>query len=87
MNRDALSARSLNSTPPLTAELFATMPTVSPSIRPNPTTSSAANSGLTSKKRVVVDEPVDDVVDVERLALALGHRRRGSAAAAGSSGS
>ena len=50
MNRVALSAESLKSTPPLTAELLATMPTVSPSIRANPTTSSAAKSGLTSKK-------------------------------------
>src|SRR3954451_932222 len=50
MKRDALSAESLNSTPPLTAELLATMPTVSPFIRANPTTSSAANNGLTSKK-------------------------------------
>ncbi len=50
MKRVALSAESLNSTPPLTAELLATMPTVSPCIRANPTTISAANSGLTSKK-------------------------------------
>ena len=50
MNRAALSAESVNSTPPLTAELFATMPTLSPSIRPNPTTSSGAKSGLISKK-------------------------------------
>ena len=40
----------MNSTPPLTIELFATMPTVRPSMRPKPTTSSAANSGLISKK-------------------------------------
>jgi len=46
MNRVALSALSVNSTPPLTAELLATMPTVSPFIRPKPTTSSAAKSGL-----------------------------------------
>ena len=45
-----------------------------------------ANSGLTSKKRVVVDEPVDDLVHVERLALALGHDVARSAAPAGSSG-
>ena len=50
MKRAALSALSVNRTPPLTAELFATMPTVSPAIRPKPTTSSGANSGLTSKK-------------------------------------
>ena len=50
MKRAALSAESLKSTPPLTIELLATMPTVSPSIRPNPTTSSAAKSGLISKK-------------------------------------
>src|SRR5215213_6757576 len=50
MNRAALSALSTNSTPPRTAELLATMPTVSPSMRPNPVTSSAANKGLTSKK-------------------------------------
>ena len=49
MNRAALSALSLNSTPPLTIELLATMPTVSPAIRPKPTTSSGAKSGLTSK--------------------------------------
>ena len=49
MNRAALSALSAKSTPPLTAELLATMPTVSPSIRPKPVTSSAANSGLISK--------------------------------------
>ena len=55
MNRAALSALSENSTPPLTAELLATIPTVSPPIRPNPTTSSAANSGLISKNELVVD--------------------------------
>ena len=49
MNRAALSALSVNSTPPLTIELLATMPTVSPDIRPNPMTSSGANSGLISK--------------------------------------
>ena len=49
MNRAALSALSVKSTPPLTAELLATMPTVSPAIRPKPMTSSAANSGLISK--------------------------------------
>src|SRR5882724_9503455 len=49
MNRAALSALSENSTPPLTAELLASRPTTSPSRRPSPTTSSAANSGLISK--------------------------------------
>ena len=49
MNREALFALSLNRTPPLTAELFATMPMVRPSMRPKPTTSSAAYSGLISK--------------------------------------
>ena len=49
MNRAALSAESTNRTPPRTALLLATMPTGRPSIRPSPTTSSAANSGLTSK--------------------------------------
>src|SRR3954447_18419863 len=49
MNRAALSALSANSTPPLTAELLATTPTLSPASRPNPMTSSAAKSGLTSK--------------------------------------
>src|SRR5919107_5230809 len=49
MNLAALSALSPNSTPPRTAELFAMMPTVSPSMRPKPVTSSAAKSGLTSK--------------------------------------
>ena len=50
MNRVALSAESVKSTPPLTAELFATIPTVSPCEMPKPTTSSAAKSGLISKK-------------------------------------
>ena len=49
MKRAALSALSVKRTPPLTIELFATMPTVSPSIRPNPMTSSPAQSGLISK--------------------------------------
>ncbi len=49
MKRAALSALSANSTPPFTAELLATMPTVSPFSRPKPVTSSAANSGLISK--------------------------------------
>ena len=68
MNRAALSAESTNSTPPRTALLFATMPTGRPSIRANPVTSSAANSGLTSKNESVVNQPVDHGVDVE------GHR-------------
>ena len=50
MKRAALSALSVNSTPPLTAELLATMPTVLPAIRPKPMTSSGAKSGLISKK-------------------------------------
>ncbi len=50
MKREALSALSVKSTPPLTAELLATMPTVCPSTRPSPTTSSAAKRGLISKK-------------------------------------
>jgi hypothetical protein len=49
MKRAALSALSVNSTPPLTEELLATIPTVSPAIRPRPMTSSGANSGLISK--------------------------------------
>src|SRR3954468_17733635 len=57
MNRAALSAESTNSTPPLTAELLATMPTGEPSIRPNPTTSSGANSGLISKKESASTSP------------------------------
>src|SRR3954453_7645788 len=50
MNLAALSALSTTTPPPGTAELLATMPTVSPSMRPKPVTSSAANSGFTSKK-------------------------------------
>src|SRR5674476_1109550 len=50
MKRAALSALSTKSTPPLTAELLATTPTVLPAIRPNPVTSSAAYNGLSSKK-------------------------------------
>ena len=50
MKRAALSALSVKSTPPLTAELLATMPTLSPWMRPKPMTSSPAQSGLSSKK-------------------------------------
>src|SRR6478609_11009594 len=49
MNRAALSALSVNRTPPLTSELLATMPTVSPLMRPKPMTSSPAQSGFSSK--------------------------------------
>ena len=49
MNRAALSAESPNRTPPRTALLFATTPTLRPSSRAKPITSSAAKSGLTSK--------------------------------------
>src|SRR4051794_768625 len=49
MKRADLSAESTNSTPPLTAELFATTPTGRPSIRANPVITSGANSGLVSK--------------------------------------
>ena len=84
MNRAALSALSVKRTPPLTMELFAMMPTVSPSIRPKPMTSSPAQSGLISKKRVLVDQSVDHGVDVERHGLAL---RDGVLASAGADGS
>ena len=85
MKRAALSALSVKRTPPLTIELLATMPTVSPSMRPKPMTSSPAQSGLSSKNESVVDESVDDGVDVEGHGLALGHgvlgqRRDGSSA-------
>ena len=50
MKRAALSAESLNSTPPLTAGLLARIPTELPSRRPRPTISSGANSGFNSKK-------------------------------------
>jgi hypothetical protein len=50
MKRAALSAESPNRTPPLTAGLLATMPTLLPSSRPKPTISSGAKRGLISKK-------------------------------------
>ena len=57
MKRAALSALSTNSTPPRTIELFATMPTGRPSMRPNPVTTSAANSGLISKNESASTSP------------------------------
>src|SRR5690349_14011736 len=57
MNRADLSAESTNSTPPRTAELFATTPIGRPSSRPKPTTTSAANSGLISKNEPVSTSP------------------------------
>ena len=50
MKRAALSAESLNSTPPLTAGLLARMPTALPSRRARPTINSGAKSGFNSKK-------------------------------------
>ena len=49
MNRAALSAESVNNTPPFCAGLLATTPIGRPSSNPNPTMSSGANSGLISK--------------------------------------
>ncbi len=57
MNRAHLSAESTNSTPPRTAELLATTPTGRPSSRPNPITTSAANSGLISKNESASTRP------------------------------
>src|SRR6059058_3471931 len=57
MKRAHLSAESTNSTPPRTIELFATTPTGRPSTRPKPTTTSAANSGLISKKESASSSP------------------------------
>ena len=49
MKRAHLSAESTNSTPPFCIGLLATKPTGRPSMRPSPTITSGANSGLTSK--------------------------------------
>ena len=48
-NRVALSAESMNSTPPLNIELLPTTPTTSPSSRPKPTVTSRAHSAWISK--------------------------------------
>src|ERR1700742_4098381 len=57
MKRAHLSAESTNSTPPRTAELVATAPIGRPSIRPNPTTTSGAKSGLISKNESASSSP------------------------------
>src|SRR3954452_23010277 len=57
MNRADLSAESTNSTPPRTAELFATTPIGRPSSRAKPVTTSAANSGLISKNESASTSP------------------------------
>ena len=76
MKRAALSALSVKSTPPLTAELFATMPTLSPVDAAEADDELAGPERLELEEGVVVDEAVDDVVDVEGHRLALGHGLR-----------
>ncbi len=55
--RAALSAESTNNAPPLALELFATMPTTSPSIRANPTISSVAHNAWISKNESASTSP------------------------------
>ena len=50
MKRAALSDESTKSAPPLCTELLATIPIGRPSSSPNPTITSGANNGFTSKK-------------------------------------
>ena len=56
-NRVALSAESTNSTPPLNIELLPTTPTTSPSSRPKPMVSSAAQSAWISKNEPASSSP------------------------------
>ena len=73
MKRAALSAESTNSAPPLCTGLLATMPTGRPSSRPKPDDHLGREQRLHLEEAVGVEQPVEQVVHVERDVLVGRH--------------